>query len=282
MFPRRLEFALKLCVSLTLLAQGWLTWRWDSPIRGLIWKEDWWSGILEQQTNLTWNEFAMISDPGITNLLAGLGITLMVLAVVPWIPLTASKWRWVRWLLVPATLILVLDSVARWVGMEFDCGMAIEHSLQMLAPVLLLIATGHGNRKKLWIAVVTVGAALTFVGHGLYAVGFHPVPLSYQTMTMKLLGCSQDFALVFLQVVGWLDFVAAACLFIRPLRSAGLIYMVGWGLATAVARVASHFSLAGLDPWMAETLVRTSHWLLPLILLGVILKSDRSRFKKKY
>ena len=73
MFPRRLEFALKLCVSLTLLARGWLTWRWDSPIRGLIWKEDWWSGILEQQTNLTWNEFAMISDPGITNLLAGLG-----------------------------------------------------------------------------------------------------------------------------------------------------------------------------------------------------------------
>jgi hypothetical protein len=131
----------------------------------------------------------------------------------------------------------------------------------------------------LWIAVVTVGAALTFVGHGLYAVGFHPVPLSYQTMTMKLLGCSQDFALVFLQVVGWLDFVAAACLFIRPLKIVGLIYMIGWGLATAFARILSHYSPAGFNPWGAETFVRTSHWLLPLILLGVIWKSDRVRSK---
>lgn len=280
MFPRRLEFALKLCVSLTLLARGWLTWRWDSPIRGLIWKEDWWSGILEQQTNLTWNEFAMISDPGITNLLAGLGITLMMLAIVPWIVNSFPKLRWVRWLLVPATLILVSDSFARWVGMEFDFGMAIEHSLQMLAPVLLLIATGQGNRTKLWIATLTVGVALTFVGHGLYAIGFHPVPLSFQTMTMKLLRCEQDFAMAFLQIVGWMDFVAAACLFIRPLKKVGLIYMIGWGLATAFARVISHFDTAstsfGLDPWAAETLVRTSHWLLPLVLLGIILKSKKA------
>ena len=279
MFSRRLECALKLCVSLTLLARGWLTWRWDSPIRGLVWKEDWWSGILEQQTNLTWIEFAKISDPWITNLLATLGIILMVLAIVPWLPFKATKWRRVRWLLVPATLILVLDSVARWVDMEFDFGMAIEHLLQMLAPIALLIATGQKERKKLWIGLVTVGVALTFVGHGLYAVGFHPVPLSYQTMTMKLLRCEQDFAMVFLQVVGWLDFVAAACLVFRPLRSVGLIYMVGWGLATALARVFSHLSLAGLDPWMAETLVRTSHWLLPLILLGAIWKLDRARSK---
>ena len=45
---------LQACVSITLIARGWLTWRWDSPIRGLVWQEDWWSGLLDSQFNVTW------------------------------------------------------------------------------------------------------------------------------------------------------------------------------------------------------------------------------------
>ena len=33
---------LQFIVSVTFLARGWLTWRWDSPIRELIWEEKWW------------------------------------------------------------------------------------------------------------------------------------------------------------------------------------------------------------------------------------------------
>jgi hypothetical protein len=247
----------KWALSLTLVARGWLTWHWDSPIRGLVWQEDWWSGRI----GLSWAEFAQHSDPWISLGLAVLGIGLMGLAIVPWLP--RRGFRWMMW---PAFLILLLDGVARWVGKDYDVGMAIEHILQMSLPLLWFF---RGAPR--WRFLTQVAVALTFIGHGLYAVGFHPVPLSYQTMTMGLLGCERETALVFLKVVGTLDFVAAVGMFIGPVRLASLGYMVLWGGATALARVMAHASVEaprhGLDPWIAETLVRSSHWMVPLLLL---------------
>ena len=92
-------------------------------------------------------------------------------------------------------------------------------------------------------------------------------------MTMDLLRCSDATALRFLLVVGILDFVAAACVLLPALRiqQAGLVYMVLWGGATALARVLTYYDpsvdLYGLDPGIAQTLVRTSHWALPLFML---------------
>lgn len=248
--------ALKFCASITLIARGWLTWRWDSPFRGIIWKEDWWGGMVDD-----WATFATTSDPAITNGLMILGCVMMVGGVVPWLLPYFPK---LRWALLFFAGLLVLDSAARWINTHFDLGMAIEHALQMVAPVALFLAVSFPDKTRPWILMVSVATAFTFVGHGLYAMGFHPVPLSYQTMTMNILSVSQESAFLILKIAGWLDVLAAACLFVRPLRFYALLYMIAWGAATALARIVAH---GNIDPWLWETAVRTSHWMLPLLLL---------------
>ena len=149
--------------------------------------------------------------------------------------------------------------------------MAIEHALQVITPISLLLYRSKSITNSRWIGFVLIASAMTFLGHGLYAMGFHPVPLSFQVMTMKLLFASQETALLFLSVVGWLDILVAVTVFIPKLRTVSLLYLVAWGGLTALARIASHVGLEqpyfGFDPWLAETLVRTPHWLLPLLTL---------------
>ncbi len=261
---------LKLCVSLTLFARGWLTWQWDSPIRTLVWQEDWWTSILENRFDLTWAEFASVSDPWITQGLAIFGILLILGGLLTWF-VSFKCCPWLRWLLLPLTILLVIDSIARWVNSDYDFGMAIEHALQMFSPVALFLATAPKPKLKRWSILVSIAAACTFMGHGFYAAGIHPVPLSYQTMTMVILGVSQGTALILLSIAGWLDIIFAIGIFFRPTRLISLFYLVGWGAATAAARVVAHFNLEAttwaLNPWAFETLVRISHWMLPLLLL---------------
>lgn len=275
MDDRRWILALKIGVSVMLLARGWLTFHWDSPIRSLLWHEEWLAGPLETLTGYSWHDYARHSGPWLDRLFQVLGIVFMLSAALPWL-------RWARaagWLWLPA-VILVLDALGRWIGAGYTIGMAIEQSLQIAAPIVLWLSLRHPNRERLWLAIVLAAAALTFIGHGLYAAGIHPVPLSYQTMTMDILGIGQEPTLVLLKIAGWLDFFAALALLLRPLRFAALLHMVAWGGLTALARVAAHFdtelSLMGLDPWLAETLVRTPHWLLPLLACFLI-RTRRSR-----
>lgn len=260
---------LTLGTSLTLVARGWLTWRWDSPIRSLFWQENWWSAPLEE-IGLSWKSWAENSDAFISPFLDALGIFLVLSAIIPWLARAGVKRG--TWLLWPAFGVLFLDSLARWVDKNFDLGMGIEHALQMAMPLAFLFAIRSPQLPARWWLVMAIASAMTFIGHGLYASGFHPVPLSYQTMTTKILGI-EDPSIVkgILKTAGWLDFAAAMGLFIRPLRTVSLLYMIGWGAATALARTWAHADLDapryGLDPWIAETLVRTPHWLIPLLLL---------------
>lgn len=271
-WPAHWLTCLKIGTSLTLFARGWLTWRWDSPIRTLFWQEDWWSSVLDSGFALSWSTWAEESDAWITPLLKGLGLILILSALLPWIAAGAGKGsRLARGLLWVAFGILFLDSLARWVGHDYELGMGIEHALQMAMPLALFYALGRSCRPSRWALTLGLASALTFIGHGLYASGFHGVPLSYQTMTSKILRI-EDPGLTkgFLQGAGWLDFVAAIGIFIRPLRTASLLYMILWGAATALARTWAHAGwdspLWGLDPWIAETLVRTPHWMIPLLL----------------
>lgn len=260
--PRWYGVVLQATVSITFAARGWLTWRWDSPLRTLVWQEAWWTEPLQQIFGVSWQEFAKHSEPTLTTVLEMVGIFLMVAATVPWI-VTRKPFRWTRWILVLAGLILALDAVGRWVNADFEFAMSIEHALQVVAPFALLVALRYGSGRVLWV-MIAIATSGTFCGHGLYAVGFHPVPLVYQTMTMKLLGCDLETGLLFLKIVGLLDFTAVVGLWIGFVRPGALTYMVIWGAATSLARTLAHDAI---DPWFAETLVRTAHWSLPLLLL---------------
>ena len=261
---------LQLIVSVTFLARGWLTWRWDSPIRELIWEEKWWAPVLKNY-DVTWSHFARTSDQWITPTLERLGIFLMVSALIPWV-VGFSHLRWLRWFLIPATLILILDGFSRWVGKDMQAGMAMEHILQIFVPLALLILLGrksHNVPKRQAVVRLSlmIATAATFVGHGLYAVGYYSVPLHFQMMTTEILSLSEDGSLQFLRIFGWLDFLVVPFVFLRWTRWIALFYMFCWGGATALARILAYYDEAlpynGMGPWFAEAMVRTSHWAIP-------------------
>ena len=268
---------LQFIVSVTFLARGWLTWRWDSPIRELIWEEKWWSPVLKNY-DVTWSHFARTSDQWITPTLERLGIFLIVSALVPWIA-GFSRLRWLRWFLIPATLILILDGFSRWVAKDMQAGMAMEHILQIFVPLALLISLGRKslNAPKREVAVrwsLMIATLVTFVGHGLYAVGYYSVPLHFQMMTTEILSLSEGGSLRFLEIFGWLDFLVVPFVLFRWTRWAALFYMFCWGGATALARILAYYDEAlpynGMDPWFAEAMVRTSHWAIPFWLCWLL------------
>jgi len=247
------------------MARGWLTFRWDSPIRGLFWKEKWLTPVVEF-FGTTWEDYAAQSDGAISMGLKVVGIVLMLSAVLPW--MLTVRWRKVAAAaMVPAIVLLVIDAFAHAAETDFELGMILEHGLQWGAPLVLLTYLYRGGLKSKWRVLVGVLAGATFVGHGLYAMGFHAVPWLYQSMVEEMMGFGSAGVLLFLKIVGWLDFAAVAALAVPKFRRLGLAYMVAWALATALARPLSHDAL---DPWIAEFLVRIPHWLLPLaVLFGV-------------
>jgi hypothetical protein len=268
---------LQAIVSVTFLARGWLTWRWDSPIRELIWQEKWWSPVLEKY-DMTWSHFARNSDQWITPTLERLGMFLIASALIPWLA-GFSPLRWFRWFLIPATLILILDSFSRWVAKDMQAGMAMEHVLQIMTPLALLIYLGRkslnaSKRDFIMRWLLIIAAAVTFVGHGLYAMGYYNAPLHFQMMTMEILSISEEGSLRFLKVMGWLDFVVVPFLILPKTRWMALFYMFCWGGATALARILAYYDETlpynAMDPWMVEAAVRTSHWAVPFWLFWLM------------
>jgi len=268
---------LQLIVSVTFLARGWLTWHWDSPVRELIWQERWWTSVLAKY-EMTWSHFARTSDEWITPTLERLGMFLIASALLPWL-VGFFRLRWLRWFLIPATLVLILDSFSRWVGKDMQSGMAMEHVLQIVTPVALLIHVGRKTQlapKRDFIVrwLLMIAAAVTFVGHGLYAMGYYNVPLHFQMMTMEILSISEVGSLRFLKIMGWLDFVVVPFLILPRTRAMALFYMFCWGGATALARILAYYDETlpynAMDPWMVEAAVRTSHWAVPFWLLWLM------------
>lgn len=264
---------LQLCVSLTLASRGWLMMKWDSHIRSLLWHEEAVSPLLEKYTNLTWEEYALESDPFVTGGIEWFGIILMLGAVLTLL-MRIPYFRVFKWFLIPLWAILAIDSYSNYFDVSYQSGMLVEYVLQAGIPLLFLWVLVFPKMLKKWGWMASLLASGCFIGHGMYAVGFHPVPWSFQVMTMEILGVSEESSKSFLYVIGILDFVAGLAILVPCLRRPGLYYMIAWGAATALARIVAHYdpslNYKGMDPWIAECLVRTSHWLVPVLLLMLL------------
>ena len=161
--------ALQLVVSLIFFGRGWLTWRWDSPIRELIWQEAWWTPVLKN-FDITWSHFARTSDAWISPALDAIGIFLVISALLPWLS-GISRLRWTRWLLLPGIVIVILDAFSRWIAKDMQAGIGMEYALQIATPIALLILLRAENtsvrRENLIKWILLIAAASTFTGHGL-------------------------------------------------------------------------------------------------------------------
>lgn len=281
---RTLMWLLRIATFLTLFSRGWIYLRWDSPLREILWTEKWMTPVVDYFLHMDWAQYTQTSDPYITFLFRAIGIFLMVASGAALFIKKDS--RRLTDILITATFFTALHAFAVWFEKDYQKGMLLEMGLQAFTPALLLIALRRGLETSLFDWTSRILIAITFIGHGLYAIGHHPVPANFVTMCMNILGLSDGVSKSFLFAAGILDFIAAALIFLpyASIRRYSCYYMAAWGLVTALARVVSHYNPAekfnGIDPWLFETLVRTPHWAIPLLLALLILKKKQSKTLK--
>jgi hypothetical protein len=170
---------------------------------------------------------------------------------------------------------LALLAVLYMLDSKKQLGQLLEHGLQVGLPFLFVrtaITETLGDKEEgIWRLLI----AVTFLGHGLYAVGYYETPGSFISMTMAGFGCSEPVAKSILSTAGVLDFVVAGGVIVGryfPQTDRILLaYAALWGGLTAVARVWSlvhaDFFWEGLPQWWFETAVRIVHSIGPLALL---------------
>jgi hypothetical protein len=172
----------------------------------------------------------------------------------------------VPYLMIPAALILLITSFGYYWDKSTQIGQFWEYSLQFGLPIIFLLLLKNKDKSASFLAKAF--CSLTFAAHGLYAIGFYPIPGEFVHMSSRLLSITDEPAKQFLFVAGVLDFVFAIGLWIPKIQKPVLLYGALWGFATALARLIgfyySNVALISLHQGVFEFLVRIPHGAIPL------------------
>lgn len=259
---------LQLSACTVFLGRSWQHLYWDAPFRALLWDESLMGGVVRSVFGWSWQSYVSSPevDTAIQWIIRGVGGLYLLAAVAVYAYHRAPRLSKVLIAIGGFNLLFLafLETKAHF----FYPAQFFEYSLQFGAPFFLLAYRRRENWYGGLILAMKVAIALTFVSHGLFAVGYYPRPGYFVEMVMRILSLDQDSAVAFLKVAGILDFLTALALFLpgRVSRWA-LIYMVFWGFATTMARIAAHFYpelwTYTLSRWVHESVFRFPHFLIP-------------------
>ena len=251
------------------LGRGWQHLFGDAPFRTFLWDEEIMSEFVNSWLSMSWEDYVRspIVDDNIQNLIKGFGIFYLILAAIS---LFIKKLPdWIISLLWLGSIALIGLALLYMKNAFFSVGQFFEYSLQFLTPVFLWLFFYQKISKKRLLIFFKIAIALTFICHGLYAVGYYPRPVLFMQMTMRTFGFSEGLAATFLEVAGYLDFIVAVLIFLPPkIAQYALAYCVFWGFLTTFARIVGNFYpefwADSLFKWTPEALYRLPHFLIPL------------------
>ncbi len=176
--------------------------------------------------------------------------------------------------LILSACFLFFLSFCYYIDKGFFIGQWVEYTSQTLAPILLVVFRRSISLDKL-LLLLKCSIACTFIGHGLFAIGLHPVPDHYLYMVSMNLGVNSEQAIDLLFIAGVMDMVTAVAIFLPRLSSWFLPYALWWGLLTSLARLTTAFwehgvSLLPFHEALYQFLFRAPHFLFPLIAILLI------------
>lgn len=164
-----------------------------------------------------------------------------------------------------------LLAIIKFIGSGYQIAQLVELTLQFSSPALLAIALQSESKERLY-AYFRLAIALTFLGHGWYALGFiYEQPPHFHEMvsnSLGFLGMKAAWTSEFLIAAGAMDMLVVIAMFIPKYVKAGAFYAAIWGFLTSAARIASYVRF-GPDFWLQlsqylpEFLIRTSHYSIP-------------------
>ncbi len=265
---------------LILLAKAYQYFWWDAPLRIIIWDEDMMSTIVQSLMNYSWEEF--VTDLSINTWIRNYSLFvsgIFLLGVLSCFFLAKLSTK--IWLTIPiglSSLVLLFHSILSMKAHFNQLSQVFEMSIQIGVPiVLILIVSSKLRTNSKIITILKVLTAITFAAHGLYAIGYYPVPGHFIDMIILSLGVTEEIAKNILLVVGVLDISLLVILFIPATTSYGLIYAAIWGLLTAFARTWAAFDidfpLETLHQSLYKTIVRLPNGLIPLLLWWMTFKN---------
>lgn len=276
------------CIFL-LVGRGWEHLVWNPPYRVILWDERLLTPFIELLTPWTWQEY--VSSDAVhsftQSVIKFIGLLYLSLAgitlfIKPWHKKLFKLYVLVSLHMLFITYLITLDKGS-------FLGLFIEHAIQVSIPFLfagLYLKRFTFNESMTLFKIVM---ACTFVGHGLFAAGFHPVPGNFVEMVISTFSVTEETAYILLRTAGTIDFIAAIFLFMPKTQMYSLAFMSFWGIVTAFARTVAHLDfnllLMSSNQWIHETIYRLPHGLVPLFvmiyLLGGKKKLKENKVEKK-
>jgi hypothetical protein len=167
-----------------------------------------------------------------------------------------------------SSVLIFINTFGAFLDADLVIEQIVEHAIKIALPIWYYL---YLQKNKHLEITTTILISLTFIGHGIFAMGWHYIPGNFTTMTVTILNINPQNANSFLFIVGLIDLVCAIIVFFHPLKKIALYYLIFWGFTTAVARTLYGIEVAGNTQTMlffvANALYRLPHGFLPLILL---------------
>ena len=265
---------LKICAFTVFIGRAYQFYFFGAPFRAFFWDESLLSPIVEGLFNTSWYNYATNAKvnswiEALTKLCSGL-LFLAALISLFWDKI--KFYRFKKIILSIGLFILLLLAICMVKDKNYDYFQFFELTLQFAAPLLLLLKPDLQNLKhKKTVFALKIAIALTFIPHGLFAMGIPHLPGHFIDMTISLLSVNETQATQFLFVAGLLDLILSLLIFVPKLYKYALIYMIIWGFLTALARPFSSFNQdfisASLHGSLFLMIYRLSHGIIPLIVL---------------
>ncbi len=268
-FPQlTLTLGLRIGSFLIFLGRAYQYLFWDAPFRVLLWDESLMTPILQSFIGISWHDFSLNTtiDQNIQCLIQANGV-LFLLAAGATLCINRRNKPWARIPISLGIVSLLFLFLLLYKQHHFQLGMLMEHTVQLGVPVLLLYFLQTQKKSStLWLMKILI--ATTFVGHGLYAVGYYFVPNHFINLMVYSIGVNETTSKWILFVAGILDFVVAFAIFFPKLTRIFLLYAFVWGTLTAFARIVAGFDLdfplQTLHQEFYKVIYRLPHGLLPL------------------
>lgn len=183
---------------------------------------------------------------------------------------TLLPFHWIKkipiFVWICCALVLFANTFGAFIHSKFVPEQIIEHALKIGMPLWFFAAI---HEKPILTNLTKALLALTYIGHGVFALGLNYVPDNFINMTVTILNLNQESAVNFLFIIGLIDILAAVAIYFSPFRKPALVYMIIWGSITALARAFYAFETAesfeGILSGIANTIYRLPNGVLPFI-----------------
>lgn len=267
---------LQIAAFAVFLGRGLQHLLFGAPYRTLLWDEAWMGWLVEGVFQTSWSDYVTNAtvDQNITTVTKAIGVFYLCCTVIS---LFIKKLpRFFSHFLLLGSAGLIFLAFLYYKERFFQLAQFLEYSLQFSAPIFLY----WFNKKKeaqLFSLFLKIAIALTFICHGLYAVGYYPRPGRFMEMVLNILSLPEVQVSQFLLFVGIMDFIAAIAIFFpRKIAIPALVYITFWGFMTTIARVWAYFQSdfwqETLLRWLPESIMRFPHFLIPLVALLLLMR----------